>query len=164
MPTSTRSAPKVSDQTANAKSVRESLLALGPRLLRVDDLTLELPIRQLSVCHALFMSSGSMSQVSRLTNISLSGMTQVVDRLEKLGIVERFTSREDRRLRLLQLTKKGRQLMNEHALSQVTRIAACLERLSAAEVQRLQGALQGLVVVANGIAAENNPEQDTQLS
>jgi DNA-binding MarR family transcriptional regulator len=160
MSTSTRAVRKVTAHVANAKAIREALLAIGPRLLRVDDMTLELPIRQISVCHALSFSSGSMSQISRLTNISLSGMTQVVDRLERLGIVERFASKDDRRLRMLQLTAKGRQLMNEHEVSQVDRIAACLEQMSAPEVQRLESALRGLVEVADKVAAEN----ENQLS
>jgi len=43
--------------------------------------------------------------------ISRSGVTQSVDRLEKLGLVERVTNRDDRRLVFAVITSAGRALV-----------------------------------------------------
>jgi MarR family transcriptional regulator, organic hydroperoxide resistance regulator len=49
----------------------------------------------------------SMNQLAEATHQDAATMTGVVDRLEKLGLVERSRSREDRRVVLVQPTQEG---------------------------------------------------------
>lgn len=45
--------------------------------------------------------------------LASSSITYVIDQLEKKGIVERVQNKEDRRVTLVSLTEKGRQLMDD---------------------------------------------------
>jgi DNA-binding MarR family transcriptional regulator len=148
----TRGTPHVRKTPARAKaeSLRQALLKLGPTLLRVEDFTLDMPLRQLEVCLALSVSRMTMSEIGRSLGVSLSGLTQIADRLERAGMVERFSNEADRRVRFLQLTSKAQGLMEAHKESQLARIANCLEQFSAAESARLLDSLQKLVDIAAG--------------
>ncbi len=50
--------------------------------------------------------------INRMINPS-PDVTRLIDRLIKDGFVERFNSKEDRRLSLARITEKGRNLLNE---------------------------------------------------
>ncbi len=140
--TGTNSTERASEQ---ATELRGILMALGRNLLSVDDLTLDLPIRQLRICLVLSAHSGSMSEISREVGISLSAMTQVADRLERAGLVERVFQGTDRRVRHLQLTERGRQLMRGHQETQLARMANLLERLTKSQAREALDALKVLV-------------------
>jgi DNA-binding MarR family transcriptional regulator len=143
--------PLVAGKSAAARSLEQAgalrgvLMSLGRNLLSMDDLTVDLPIRQLRICLALYHHSGSMSEISREVGVSLSAMTQVADRLERAGLVERVFQGPDRRVRHLQLTDRGQQLMRHHEEAQLHRMAGLLERLSKKQVSDTLQALHVLV-------------------
>src|SRR5690349_21368914 len=110
---------------AKAASLRQALLMLGPSLFRVEDFTLDMPLRQLEICVALAERRLAMSEIARKLRISLSGLTQIADRLERAGMVERVFNEEDRRVRFLQLTSKAMKLMEAHQEAQLSRMAKC---------------------------------------
>jgi DNA-binding MarR family transcriptional regulator len=73
-------------------------------------------------------------------------VTSVVDRLERDGLVKREPAAEDRRVKLVSLTAKGRQLVTQvlevHG-PQIERILAGLSREEQSELSRLLGRLHG---------------------
>jgi DNA-binding MarR family transcriptional regulator len=139
-------------QVDRARELRAALVALGPRLFNVEDFTLELPLRQLRACWALYTQSRTMSELGREIGVSLSAMTQVADRLERAGLVERSVRENDRRIRLLQLTAKGRRLMREHDEVQLGRIVECLDRLRDEQVGTILESLHKLLQAAKQTA------------
>lgn len=145
-PPARSSSPSLRDR---AKLVRSSLLNLGRNLGRVDDSILDLPLRQLKVCLTLYAQSGPMSEISREIGVSLSAMTQIADRLERTGLIERVSAGADRRMRILKLTAKGERLMRSHETAQLKRMADCLERLTPAQTNDVLKAL-ALLVQASG--------------
>jgi DNA-binding MarR family transcriptional regulator len=145
-----------SSSLEQAKVLRGLLMSLGRNLLSPDDVTLDLPIRQLRICLALYTHSGSMSEISRELGMSLSAMTQIADRLERAGLVERVFQGTDRRVRNLQLTEQGRQLMRQHEESQLHRLAGVLERISQQQVGNTLEALNVLVQTSKLIKKENS--------
>jgi DNA-binding transcriptional ArsR family regulator len=84
---------------AQAKVVHAALRGIGRNLLSVDDPAMDLPLRQLKVCMALLHRSCSMTEISREVGLSRSSVTQVSDRLERRGLVERELQSDDRRVR-----------------------------------------------------------------
>jgi len=130
---------------AQAKIVHAALRAIGRNLLSVDDPAMDLPLRQLKVCMALLHSSCSMTEISQEVGLSRSSVTQVSDRLERRGLVERELQSDDRRVRKLKLTQKGLQLMRSHERKQLQRIAAVLKELSKSEIEDM---LAGLAVLS----------------
>jgi DNA-binding MarR family transcriptional regulator len=103
---------------------------------------MDLPVRQLKVCLALLRSSCSMSEIGREIGMSPSAVTQVSDRLERRGLVERVLPEGDRRVRRLQLTGKGLRLMRRHEEKQLHKIAGALDRLTEQELEQLMSGLE----------------------
>lgn len=85
-----------------------------------------------------------MSDVAREIGLSRSAVTQVTDRLERRGLVERSFENEDRRVRKLRLTAKGARLLRSHEEKQLGRIGEALSRLSERELDQM---LRGLEIL-----------------
>lgn len=71
----------------------------------------------------------SMHSMSRLMGCDASNITGLVDRLESQNLIERTVDPNDRRVKLIKLTKKG-----EHCRLEVL---ASLKKSEAADLQRL---------------------------
>lgn len=85
---------------------------------------------------------------SRLTKslmLSPSGLTSRLDRLEKLGLIERKPSPDDRRSLLVILTPAGRRLVDEAVTAHVANETRILSGLSAAERRTLDQLLRTLL-------------------
>src|SRR5262245_55471890 len=98
--------------TEDATQLECLLPAVARRLFTLDEAS-EMPVAQLRVCSILQSGPRSMSSLSEELNISVSAVTQIADRLEKAGLVERVAESGDRRLRNLRLTETGQGLMSK---------------------------------------------------
>jgi len=105
---------------------------------------MDLPLRQFKVCLALYRQSRSMSEIGRELKLSPSAVTQVSDRLERRGLIERAFQDDDRRVRMLRLTRKGQQLVRTREEKQLRRIATALEALTTNEVGQVMTGLETL--------------------
>jgi DNA-binding MarR family transcriptional regulator len=129
---------------AETDAVHAALRTVVKNLLGVDDSMMDLPLRQLKVCLSLYRHSRSMSEISRELKLSPSAVTQVSDRLERRGLIERVFQDEDRRVRKLRLTRKGQQLVRSRERKQLRRIAAALDTLTSNELSQVTTGLQTL--------------------
>jgi DNA-binding MarR family transcriptional regulator len=55
----------------------------------------------------------SMGELCKMANIKMPSMTEVVDRFEKEGILERIRNNEDRRVVKVKMTEKGKKMHKE---------------------------------------------------
>ncbi len=82
----------------------------------------------------------TIGQLCRKNLVSGGNMTVVVDNLEKLGLVERVPSKEDRRAIVVQLTAKGEKMFREifprHA-KHIAKLASVLTETEQEELGRL---------------------------
>jgi DNA-binding MarR family transcriptional regulator len=85
------------------------------------------------------------SQLTRSLMLSPSGITSRLDRLEKLGFIERRASPEDRRSLLVVLTPAGRRLVDEAVTAHVANETKLLAALSPSERKALDQALRTLL-------------------
>jgi len=141
-------APVSGDPIAGQAEEIEDLL---PRLMRrlfardPDLLTEQLPLAQLRLCSILQDGPRTMTALGEELGISVSAITQLAVRLEKIGFVERVVHERDRRMRLLRLTEYGKETMRYRRDLRVRSAAERLARLSPAERDELLAALRALL-------------------
>jgi DNA-binding MarR family transcriptional regulator len=149
------------DQPANDQA--RTISALMFRLMRQlavsddDDLIAELPLGQLRVCGILHHGPRPMSEISRELRVSHSAMTQIADRLERAELVERVAEGSDRRVRRLQLTPRGREIMERREETRIGRIAAALDELSAKKRKDVSAALETFLGACAASARQEVP-------
>lgn len=137
----------------------EELEDLLPRLMRrlfARDPNLpteQLPVAQMRVCSILQDGPLTMTALSEELGPSVSAITQIAIRLERIGFVERVVHERDRRMRLLRLTEYGRETMRARRELRVRSAAERLARLSAAERDDLLTALRTLLDASQPPAA-----------
>jgi DNA-binding MarR family transcriptional regulator len=102
----------------------------------------ELPLAQLRVCGILHEGSRPMSVLSRELGVSLSALTQIADRLEDAGLVNRVAVGTDRRVRRLQLTARGKRLMQHREDARIRRVRGALECLAPEARQAVRDAVE----------------------
>jgi DNA-binding MarR family transcriptional regulator len=130
---------------ADARAMTSLILSLTRKLFAVDDRAADLPLRQLRVCMLLHEGARTMSALSRDLSVSLSAMTQIADRLEKAGIVKRSFEGSDRRVRCLQLTTRGKNMMREREQTRIQRVSAVVETMSEKSRKDVLSAFQVLL-------------------
>jgi DNA-binding MarR family transcriptional regulator len=85
------------------------------------------------------------SQLTKWLMLSPSGITSRLDRLEKLGFIERKASAEDRRSLLVVLTPVGKKVIDEAVTAHVANETKLLSALTAAERKTLDQLLRTLL-------------------
>jgi MarR family 2-MHQ and catechol resistance regulon transcriptional repressor len=97
----------------------------------------------------------TMSAIAEKVLLANASMTSAIDRLEKKDLVVRKNSREDRRVRLVELTPTGKKLIAGIYRRHERELESLMSGLSAAERESLHGGLKKLGLAAE--AAENKP-------
>lgn len=144
-----------------AKTLQEQaeyLEQLLPRLMRrmftldPDHPAAEMPVAQLRVCTILQTGPRTLSAISEELGISVSATTQIADRMERAGLVERIASVDDRRTKYLQLTPHGRELMRTRRALRVRGVEMALAQLTLdqrhAIIQGIQTLLEASIATA----------------
>jgi DNA-binding MarR family transcriptional regulator len=110
-----------------------------------DDPVAELPLAQLRLCNVLARGPRPMSEISREIGTSLSAVTQIADRLERTDLIKRVPRGDDRRVRCLQLTEQGENMMRAHEEMRIGCVSRVLERLTPSERQTVINTFETLV-------------------
>jgi DNA-binding MarR family transcriptional regulator len=82
-----------------------------------------------------------MGELAALMRCDNSNMTGIVDRLEERGLVERTAAERDRRVKLIALTERGREVRGE-LIRRVAEPPEVIERLSLADRRTLRDILR----------------------
>ncbi|MHB1462245.1 MAG: MarR family winged helix-turn-helix transcriptional regulator [Armatimonadota bacterium] len=136
------------------------LMAMIGRLMRnlfsleTGDLANELSVAHIRACNTLYDAPKPITEIARELGITTSAATQLADRLQRSGLVERVVSLQDRRVKLLHLTESGKQLIGGRRTRRVNRMALALDRLS--EEQR-EAVLAAMRVLSDAGVAVNKP-------
>jgi DNA-binding MarR family transcriptional regulator len=133
-----------------SQRMAEEFEALLPRVLRtiyrpLDDPLGELPMAQLRLVRVLDQESMTMTRLASELNTSVGAVTQLVGRLEELGIVEKAVGDEDRRIRTIQLSEEGRCRMERRRLMRIEQAEEALAVLNEAEQKSLMELLERIV-------------------
>lgn len=84
----------------------------------------------------------TMTELSRVHNVSISTMTSMVDRLIQNGLLERRRDERDRRIVRVSMTAKGRQLVKHVMKVRRHELEKFLQELSTGEVTRFVEAIE----------------------
>lgn len=139
------------------------LVQLLPKLNRcishidTDDPAIELPLAQIRICAILQDEPRTMSALSKDLDISLSAITQMADRLEKSELVERVPEADDRRVKCLQLTEHGAQMMEKRKIKRIERAADLLSKLAPEEREVVLSSIENLLDA--GLASDSNTNE-----
>lgn len=115
----------------------------------------ELPLAQLRVCTILQGGPLSMSVLSDELGISMSAMTQIADRLEKSVLVERSGEADDRRIKLLQLTKSGAKLMRDRREIRIEKVAAVLSEINPETRSEIIHSLRAMLHASDSVTVKS---------
>jgi DNA-binding MarR family transcriptional regulator len=117
---------------------------------------LELTYAQAQVLFYIAQHPGCyMGQVAKTFNVTLSAITQIVDRLVQKRFLTRVSNPTDRRVSILELTTEGKTLVQELEKLQVEVLEPVLQRLSARDRDHLIKGLEKFVAaVADGLPKE----------
>ncbi len=137
----------------NCAELREQAKAIAlllPALMRQfgtgkRDPAVELPLAQLRVCRILSEEAKSLSSLGRELGVSQSAMTQLADRLECAGLVQRVAKKDDRRIRRLQLTRRGKAMLRVHDEARAGQILSVLGYLTPKVRKEVLTSLQALM-------------------
>lgn len=85
-----------------------------------------------------------MSDIAARLNITLSGATNLVDKLVKMGLLVRKADETDRRIVLIALTSKGKNVVDRHMQARKKSFEIILNKLSAEKRKELIEAFSGI--------------------
>jgi DNA-binding MarR family transcriptional regulator len=95
-----------------------------------------------------------MSRVAELLGVSDSNATGLVDRMEEHGFVERVRHPDDRRVVLVRVSERGRQILADVEVLRDDLVVRILGRLDNARLQRLAQALDDVRAVVAELAVD----------
>ena len=101
----------------------------------------------------------TISQIQEKVRLASGSMTAAVDRLEKLKLVVRKASPNDRRARVVELTPEGKRLAASSFERHAKDLEALMSALSEEEMEQLYGSLKKLGL----LAAERLDQQAAQV-
>lgn len=114
-----------------------------------------LTVPQLKVLLLLFLRGPAAGQeLSRLLGVSLATVTGIVDRLVGQHLVSRREDPRDRRVRRIELTGGGRQLMESIITAGIERHRRLLDRLDEAELRTVERAM---TIMIDAASADDDP-------
>src|SRR5687768_11012675 len=138
----------ISDVTLSAEGVAAELRPVLLRLareLRKETEQLGITARQATLLWLMKRNPGlSLAELAAEEGISPPAMSGHVDRLERIGLIERVRSSEDRRRVGLRLTDEGLRLMRRIRARRTTWLADRLGALDASELQAVAAAVPAL--------------------
>jgi len=118
------------------RHLREGRLASGDKEITRLQWTLLRHVNRTDHC--------TMGSLAEHFNVSLSTVSQMIDRLEKWGYVERGVSARDGRVKIVSLTEKGEKIIQEAKASYFQQLSKGLSRFSEEEQEMFIGFLQQL--------------------
>jgi DNA-binding MarR family transcriptional regulator len=86
------------------------------------------------------------TELMQATMLSSGAMTNRIDRLEKLGLVERTPHEHDRRSLLVTLTSKGLRVVDQAAMARFDETRAALQQIPSAEQASLARSLRKILI------------------
>ena len=102
----------------------------------------------------------SISEIQAKVLLASGSMTAAVDRVESMGLVVRRTTPKDRRTRLLELTPKGRRLIERAYIEHALHLEKNMSVLDAEEKRHLYAGLKKLGRFVG--AASDKPASEAQ--
>ncbi len=96
----------------------------------------------------------AMRQLAEATRLDAATMTGIVDRLERLGLVERHRNPLDRRVVFVRPTEQARTLLREVRLERQRAVARMFDAFGDEEMRQLLSMLERLLAALEAVSSE----------
>lgn len=106
----------------------------------------------------------TISAIGEKVLLANASMTSAVDRLEQRGFVERLSSQDDRRIRIVALTKQGRSFISELYARHAKEIEAVMAVLTPQERVHTRSTLKKLGLAAKAAMEKQGVRASSELS
>lgn len=123
--------------------------------LETGDLAIELSVAHIRACNALMEMPRSITELAKELGTSTSAATQLADRLQKAGLIDRVVDPNDRRVKKLLLTDQGKQLIGARRARRVERMVKALDRLSDEQRESVLEAMRVLSEAGRAVKASD---------
>ena len=152
--------------TDQARQLEELLPRLNRRLFEITpgDPTGDLPLAQLRVCAFLLDGPSGMTALAEELDISVSAATQLADRLERAGLIQRISDPVDRRIRHISLTEHGVDVMEARQRRRVNRVREALSQLDRADRDAALSAITTLLDSSRRITSATGLHEDQKTA
>lgn len=137
-----------------AQEMRDAL-RVAVHMVRVLEYPGNLSTAQVSVLNTLTAGPARVGDLARLGGVTQPGMSQLVSRLENAGLVRRARSATDARVTLVEMTEQGRETLGQVNRERNRVLALHLDRLSAADQQRVRDGLGPLTRLAADVVGQD---------
>lgn len=130
----------------------ERIEGLLPRIMRMlyrtteDSLLSELPLAQMRIVRLLYSGSSTVTSLGEELGLTSSAITQLLNRLQEIGFVERVEDPADRRVKHVALTELARARMRARQERRIGRMQIALERLSPERQCEILEAIEALAL------------------
>jgi DNA-binding MarR family transcriptional regulator len=94
-----------------------------------DSVLAQLPLAQFRILRLLYTDSRTITSLGEELSLTASAVTQMANRLQEAGLIERMEDQEDRRVKHLALTKDAHAMMQARQDRRISRMQAALELL-----------------------------------
>ena len=161
----------VTEEDHSMRHTRDGIAADAQRLLELLNALLGSTFRQIlwrkaaeleltfSQAQVLFYAEQHpdciMGDVAKAYDVTLSAITQIINRLEQKGFITRRTDPTDRRVYTLDLTPEGKTLVRELHILQIGALEHVLTRMSAPDRDRVLKGLEAFVNAARRPVGED---------
>jgi DNA-binding MarR family transcriptional regulator len=144
---------EMDDLTEQAEQLECLLPMTMARLFRLtnEHPLADLPLAQLRICVFLQAGPRTMSAIGEEFKTSVSAVTQMADRLERGGFVERVVDVDDRRQKMLRLTEYGANVMRSRREKRIGRVLESLKKLSPEQRETLIVAVEAFSQAAREV-------------
>jgi DNA-binding MarR family transcriptional regulator len=97
----------------------------------------------------------TMSRLAEMLDVSFSNATGLVDRMEERGLVERVRVADDRRVVMVRITGRGRELLTEVEVLRSDILGRVLEHLDDAQLERVARSMEDVRGALAAVLAED---------
>jgi DNA-binding MarR family transcriptional regulator len=116
--------------------IKEMFTFAAPKL---TDLQTKLTFGQIHVLHSLGPNNLiSMSELAQKFKVSMPSMTETVDKLVRLGLVERAADQKDRRLVLIKLSAEGTGIYKNIRAAREKTVKKLIEKLNNEDIETIK--------------------------
>lgn len=127
-----------------------TLEQLIPEAMRVlfsgsQDPLADMPVAQLRMVRLLYLEPMTVTSLADRLRLSASAITQIANKLESTGMVERTDHAEDRRVKRISLSPRARELMSTRQSSRIDRASDILSIMSDEERETLVESIRTFV-------------------
>ena len=130
--------------TRLANRLNSAAIHLLRRISRDDGADGVTPARLSALSVLVYGGAATVGDLARRQGVSLPTMSRMVEGLVRAGLVNRAEDPRDRRAVRLEVTRRGRELMERGRARRITRLASELSQLDSSELTALEQGVAAL--------------------